>query len=397
MEKLILQSQKKINQISLDFTRYLLKELNEKDRISIIKGARGTGKTTMLLQYAKIYKQKYQHLLYVALDNIFFSTNTLYELADEFYKNNGKLLLLDEVHKYPNWSRELKLIYDDFPELKIIATSSSILEIYKSESDLSRRAVKYTLKELSFREYLYFETKREYPAYTLNDIFTYHEEIALELIKQFKPVYEFKKYVHQGMYPYFWENKEKFTEQLLNTIHLSMEVDLPSIENIDYAYIVKLKKLLYAIGTSAPFTPNITKLSERTGISRKAMIRAFDYLQRARMIILLNKPNKGISILSKPDKIFMNNPNIQYAIAGENSPVGSMRESFFVNQLSGLHKIQLPSKGDFLVDDKYLFEIGGKNKTKYQIKDIPNAYVVRDDFENGVKNTIPLWLFGFLY
>jgi len=397
MDKLLLKSHDKIAKTSLKFTRYLLDELHFKDRISIIKGARGVGKTTLLLQYAKKHATNYSRILYVSLDDLFFQENSLYNLAENFVKDNGQLLLLDEVHKYPNWSRELKLIYDDIPDLKLIVTSSSILEIYKSESDLSRRAVSYYLKELSFREYLIFEKNSHFNTYTLAEILSNHSDISFEITNRIKPIYEFNNYKKEGMYPYYWENKKKFTENLLDTIHLALEIDLPAIEPLDYIYITKLKKLLFAISTSAPFTPNISKLSERVNISRKALIKALHYLERARLIIQLNKTNKGISILSKPDKIFINNPNLQYALGNQNSNIGSIRESFFVNQLQGLHKIALPKKGDFIVDDKYTFEIGGKNKSKYQIKDVSNAFIVRDDIENGVNDIIPLWLFGFLY
>ena len=397
MEQLLKKSQQKIAKISLEITRYLLNELHHKDRISIIKGARGVGKTTLLLQYAKKHASKDKKTLYVSLDDLFFQKNTLYDLATNFSIDNGHLLLLDEVHKYPNWSRELKLIYDDLPDLKLLVTSSSLLEIYRSESDLSRRANTYHLKELSFREYLIFETGFVFPKYNLKDLLENHIDISFEITSKIKPIYEFKKYSKYGMYPYYWDNPEKFEENLLATVHLSLEIDLPAVESLDYIYITKLKKLLFAISTSAPFTPNISKLSEKVGISRKAMIKAFQYLERARLIILLNSNNKGISILSKPDKIYINNPNLQYALGLNQANIGSIRESYFANQLEGLYKITLPKKGDFIVNDQYTFEIGGKNKSKYQIKDIVDSYIVRDDYENGFDNYIPLWLFGFLY
>jgi len=397
MEQLFKKSNDKIEEVSLKITRYLLDELYYKDRISIIKGARGVGKTTLLLQYAKKNESKDKKTLYVSLDDLFFQNNTLYNLATEFSLENGYLLLLDEVHKYPNWSRELKLIYDDLPNLKLLVTSSSILEIYKSESDLSRRAVTYTLKELSFREYILFDKGLDLPKYNLNQILENHKKISFEITKKIKPIYEFNKYLKHGMFPYYWENEKKFEQILLSTIHLSLEIDLPAIEKLDYIYITKLKKLLFAISTSTPFTPNISKLSEKVGISRKALIKAFQYLERARLIILVNKNNKGISILSKPNKIYINNPNIQYALGVNHANIGSIRESFFANQLYGFYNIELPKKGDFIVDNKYIFEIGGKNKSKYQIKGLDNAYIVRDDFENGFDSYIPLWLFGFLY
>lgn len=397
MEILIQKSDRKIREVSMEITRYLLHKINPNNRITIIKGARGSGKTTLLLQYAKKFAPINKSVLYVALDDLFFKENTMYHLAEEFVKNNGGLLLFDEVHKYPNWSRELKLIYDDFKELKLMITSSSLLEIYKSESDLSRRAITYNLKELSFREFLIFEKNLTLPSYNLEDIIENHIDISYKITSKIKPIYEFSKYLKQGMYPYFWENKIGFNDTLLQTIHLALEIDLPAVETLDYVYIVKLKKLLYAISTSAPFTPNITKLSERVGISRKALIKAFHYLERARLLILLEKNNKGISILSKPDKIYINNPNLQYVLGVNDTQIGTLRESFFINQLQGLYKIKLPKKGDFIVDDNYTFEIGGKNKNKSQLKGIPNSYVVKDTIENGTEGVIPLWLFGFLY
>jgi len=328
---------------------------------------------------------------------LFFKQNTIYGLAEEFSKNNGFLLLLDEVHKYPGWSREIKLIYDDFPELKLLITSSSLLEIYQSESDLSRRAVTYDLKELSLREFLIFEENLVFDTLSLDDILKDHIDISYQITKKIKPIYQFNKYIKYGMYPYFIENLNTFYDKLLQTIHLTLEIDLPAVEFIDYNHIVKLKRLLYAISTSAPFTPNITKLSERIEISRPALIKALQYLERARLIIQLRKNNKGISILSKPDKVYINNPNIQYALSDDNINRGSLRESFMVNQLQDLHKLSIPLKGDLLVDGLYTFEIGGKNKSRSQIKQIDNSYLVKDDIENGIKGSIPLWLFGFLY
>ncbi len=397
MQNLITKSDKKIREVSLKITRYLLSNLDINNRLTIIRGARGVGKTTILLQFANKFFNKNKTVLYVALDDLFFKQNTIYGLAEEFSKNNGFLLLLDEVHKYPGWSREIKLIYDDFPALKLLITSSSLLEIYQSESDLSRRAVTYDLKELSLREFLIFEENLVLDTLSLDDILKDHIDISYQITKKIKPIYQFNKYIKYGMYPYFIENLNTFYDKLLQTIHLTLEIDLPAVEFIDYNHIVKLKRLLYAISTSAPFTPNITKLSERIEISRPALIKALQYLERARLIIQLRKNNKGISILSKPDKVYINNPNIQYALSDNNINRGSLRESFMVNQLQDLHKLSIPLKGDLLVDGLYTFEIGGKNKSRSQIKEINNSYLVKDDIENGIKDSIPLWLFGFLY
>ena len=397
METLYSKSETKISQVSLAFTRYLLGNINPNNRISIIKGARGVGKTTLLLQYAKTKISKKKRVLYVAMDDLYFLSYSLYSLAETFYKDNGSFLLLDEVHKYPNWSRELKLIYDDFPNLQLLVTSSSLLEIYKSESDLSRRAITYTLKELSFREFIYFENNEQLPAFSFEDLIENYKSLSIDLNQRIKPIYEFNKYLQYGMYPFFIEGKELFYERLLQTINLILEIDLPAVERIDFEHILKLKKLLFAIAGSVPFTPNISKLSERTGISRNALIKALHYLEKSRLIIQLNNHGKGISLLSKPDKLFMNNPNIQYAIGGQNANSGSIRESFFVNQLGDKYELRLPKTGDFIVNDVFTFEIGGKNKTKSQIKGLKNAFIVRDDFEIGIDGIMPLWLFGFLY
>ena len=399
MEELIQKSDKKISSVSLEIQRYLLPEIDSQNRMTIIKGARGVGKTTMLLQYARIIRETSDsEVLYVALDDLFFQGTSLYQLAEEFSKKyNGHLLLLDEVHKYPGWSRELKLIYDDIPELRLVVTSSSLLDIYQSEADLSRRAVPLLLKELSFREFLIFEKGPSFEAITLPELLEHHRTLSHRILSEIKPLFEFYKYQQYGMYPYFLEGVTSFEDKLLRTVNLILEVDLPSVEALDYQYIVKLKKLLFAISTSAPFTPNVSKLSERIGISRPGLIKALHYLERARLIISINKHNKGISILSKPDKLFVNNPNIQLALAGKHVNQGALRESFFINQIEGLYSAVLPPKGDFLIDNQYTFEIGGRGKSSRQVHGIPDSFVVKDDIENGMGNTIPLWLFGFLY
>jgi len=397
MENLVRKSNTKIYDVTTKFSRYLLSQITEKNRLTIVKGARGVGKTTLLLQYAKKQKENGREVLYVALDDLFFQENTLYDLAIEFVKYNGQFLLLDEVHKYPNWSRELKLIYDDLPKLNLFVTSSSILEIYESESDLSRRAVSFLLKELSFREFLIFEQKLSINAITLDELISDHEDISFQVNQKIKPLYEFKKYLEYGMYPYYWENPLAFSDKLIRTLHLSLEVDLPAVEFIEYYHILKLKKLLFAISTSVPFTPNISKLSERIGMSRKALIKALHYLDRARLITLLAKSNKGISILGKPDKILMNNPNIQKVLHPSITDFGAVRESFLVHQIKDLYEISMPPKGDFWVNEKYTLEVGGKHKSRKQIKDITNAYVVKDNIETGVDQVIPLWMFGLLY
>lgn len=396
MENLLLEFQQKLNRTTLDFQRYLIDQIDRDNQLIAVKGARGSGKTTLLLQYAKKHLDL-KSSLFVSLDHLFFIENTLISLAKDFAKIGGTHLLLDEVHKYQNWSRELKLIYDDVPELKVIFTSSSMLEIYKSESDLSRRAVSYDLKEMSFREFIVFETGLDLKSYSLENLLENHTEIANALLKQIKPIPLFLKYLEFGAYPYYKENSNLYHQKLLNTINLIIEIDINAVDNISYDLIVKLKKLLFAIATSAPFTPNITKLSERIGTSRAVLIQAIKQLERAGLVNELYRPTKGIGVLTKPEKLFLNNTNLMYALAKENTNVGTLRETFFINQFKNLAVIHLADHGDFLINEKYTFEIGGKNKTQTQIHNIKNSYLAKDNIEVGIRNIIPVWLFGFLY
>lgn len=395
MERLVEKSARKINQVSMAFNRYLFHEINQSNRLTAIKGARGTGKTTLLLQLAKAYPS--DEVLYIALDDLFFSENTLYGLAEKFNKIGGKLLLIDEVHKYPNWSRELKLIYDDFLHLNVIFTSSSILDIYKGESDLSRRAVTYHLGELSFREYLMLYENIELPVLTLQEILNKHREISLEFLKLFTPLKHFPKYLKIGNYPYFEQNEEEYFQKLRNTVNLILEVDLQTTENLDFQTLAKLKRLLFVIASNVPFTPNIQKISNSILLNRNALVRSLQLLDRAALIRTIYKQTKSISLLNKPDKLWMHNTNLMYAISGDHVEIGTVRETFFMQNVAHNHVLSLPSHGDVLVDNTYLFEIGGKNKTKKQIANLQNAFVVHDDMEIGFQNSIPLWLFGFLY
>lgn len=396
MEELLLEFQVKIARVSLDIQRHLVHQMDLSNRLIAVKGARGAGKTTLLLQLAKLFLPL-QSTLYTSLDHIYFFEEKLYDLAKQFALFGGTHLLLDEVHKYPNWSREIKLIYDNFPELNVIFTSSSILEIYRSESDLSRRSVTYYLKELSFREFIMFETRKTLPAYSFTEILQNHNRHATKLLDDIKPIPLFEKYLKVGAYPYYKENEEFYIRKLENTINLTIEVDINAVEDLQYDTLVKLKKLLIAIASSAPFTPNITKLSEKVGVSRNMLVQSIKILERAGLVNELYKDNSGIGALTKPEKLYLNNTNLMYALAKENINVGNVRETFFLNQFKGLHEINLAETADFLINKTYTIEIGGKNKGKKQIVNIDNAYVAKDGIEIGYGNIIPVWLFGFMY
>lgn len=394
---LLLQSKQITEQVPLQFKRYLHEKINWDNRLIAIKGARGAGKTTLILQYIATNLPPDHTVLYISMEDLYFYKNTLVHLADDFVLNGGKHLFLDEVHKYPNWARELKLIYDKHQQLKIVFTSSSILEITKAKYDLSRRAVEYYLKELSLREYIALKYNSDLPVFSFNEILKHHTDIIKEICNKIKPVYEFSNYIQAGTYPYFTEGKTEYYQKLKNVLNVVMENDLPAVYNIDFNMIHRIKKLLYAIATSVPFKPNVSKLSEKTGVSRPTLLSFLDYLEKAEIIYQLHVDNLGISSMAKPEKIYLHNPNLLKVLSEDNYTIGNVRETFFINQLSTTENVLYSKQTDFMVNGKYSFEIGGKNKTKKQIENLKNAYVVKDNLESGINNIIPLWLFGFLY
>ncbi|MGB5942486.1 MAG: AAA family ATPase [Leeuwenhoekiella sp.] len=378
--------------------RAITDEINFANRLLGIKGARGVGKTTLLLQKIKDFEALGKRVLYATLDHLFFLENTLIDLAKEFTLIGGEHLLLDEVHKYPRWSRELKLLYDMFPKLHIVFTSSSMLEIYRGESDLSRRALTYNLQELSFREYLEIHLKAQLPKFELDDLISDHGDVAQQLRQMVpQPILHFREYLKFGAYPYYFEDRKIYYDKVARTIDLIIEMDMNAVENIPYSESRNIKKLLVAIAQSAPFTPNVAKLSERLGLKRKFLLNALQLLGRADLIVEMFKTGKGIGAFTKPQKIYLHNPNLIYVLGGKNTSIGAVRETFFANQMKLHHQINLPEKGDFLIDEIYTFEVGGNSKTAKQLAGVTDAYVVRDNLEVGGMNIIPLWLFGFLY
>jgi predicted AAA+ superfamily ATPase len=389
--------QRRIQQTTLDFSRSLMDDIAWEARLIGIKGARGVGKTTLLLQYIKKNLPINDETLFVSLDDIWFAEHTLSELVDEFIKKGGKYLFLDEVHKHPNWTQELKNIYDNYVHLKIVFTSSSLLEILNARADLSRRAVVYKLQGLSYREYLNLVTGKKFSSYTLNEILTNHTAIAQEINSEIRPLQYFNAYLANGYYPFFKEGVSLYQLRLEEVINLIIEVELPQLRKIEVAYINKIKQLLHIIAQSVPFMPNISKLSTRIKINRNTLVSYLYFLQEAHIIKNLYKDAKGITQLQKPDKIFLENTNLQYVFSNENADKGNIRETFFVNQISYKHLTEYTNQGDFVVDRSYTFEVGGSNKTNKQIEHITNAFVVADDLEYGFTNKIPLWLFGFLY
>jgi uncharacterized protein len=400
MEKLFQKSSLLIREQSIDFKRFLFNKIDWKDRMIGILGARGTGKTTLLLQLAaqELEEKNPRKVLYVTLDDMYFTENSVAALADEFERLGGELLILDEVHKYPNWSRELKNSYDFQRKLRIIFTGSSIIDLIKENVDLSRRSIFYNLPGLSFREYLKIEGIADFEAIPLNTLLTQHESIVLQLTNSFKPLAHFPAYLKGGYYPFFKENPNTYFIRIEQVLKLVLETDLQFIKGIDPQNIRKLYQLLYVLSQSVPFIPNISKLSEKIGLTRNTLLVYLDYLEKSKIINSLQAAGKSTSILQKPEKIYLENTNLGNAISRQEINIGNERETFFLNQLrnSG-HEVNLPKSGDFLVDETYLFEVGGANKSNAQLNNEPNSFVAADGIELGFGSKIPLWLFGFLY
>ncbi len=385
--------------------RYLYTSVDWNERCIGILGARGTGKTTLMLQHVRDRYGDSDRALYVSVDSPYFQAHNLFEFAREFHQFGGELLLVDEIHKYPDWAIDIKAIYDSFPKLNIVFSGSSLLQISKQKADLSRRAIIFNLHGLSFREYVNFTGNKEYPAYSLENILANHRQIAETLCGEITVRRLFRDYQQIGYYPFFMESPGTYLFRLREVINHILEVDLPLVNRIEARQLSKLKKLLYLLATSVPFTPNISKLAEATDISRPRLYEYLENLQDARLLNLVRSQGRGYEVLTRPDKIYLENSNLMYAIS-ENVNTGTLRELFFVNQLrnaSALHQslventVELSSKGDFIVKSEYTFEIGGKGKGFNQISGVEQSFIVADDIETGFQNKIPLWLFGFLY
>ena len=398
MENLFKMFYQLLSRTDLAFIRYLYPKIRWNNRLIGITGARGTGKTTILLQYIKRnFGNAPKEILYVSLDNIWFSNNRLIDLISDFDKMGGKYLFLDEVHKYGNWSQEIKNAYDNFPDLKIVFTGSSMLEIYKGNADLSRRAVHYELHGMSFREFINYDQNIEFETFTLEDILQNHIEIASAINKRIKPLPLFHRYLKEGYYPYYKEDSEIYGERLLHTVNVILETDLPSIENIEIHTMKKIKQLLFVIAQRVPFSPNISELATILETSRKSLLNFLTTLEKAHLINLLQQNTSRLKILAKPEKIYLNNTNLACALETEKPDTGNLRETFFFNQLKAVSDITSAHKADFTVNNRYIFEVGGKNKGHEQIMGLENAYLALDHQEYGFGNKIPLWLFGMLY
>ncbi len=376
--------------------RFLFEQIDWNEKLIIIKGQRGTGKTTLLLQHIKQYHSNIEETLYISMDDIYFAAHKLSDFVEEFVVNGGRYLYIDEIHRYKNWSVELKNIYDFYPDLKLIITGSSALSFYISSADLGRRAAVYHLPELSFREYLNFTLNTNFQSYSLNEIIKNSEAISMSINKEVRSLKEFRDYLKLGAYPFILNGKDRYYDKLEASINTVIDSDIPAIENISYDSRVKLRKLLYMMSTTLPFKINISELSRKLETTRDMLSKYLELLNKAGIIKFLTTEGIGYTLIRKPNKIYFSNSNLIHALTA-NAEIGTVRETFFLSQLSVSHKVNYPKQGDFMIDNKYTFEIGGKNKDRKQIQNLKNAYLALDDIEYGHGNSIPLWLFGFLY
>ena len=380
----------------IKYKRYIFDDINFDDKMIAIFGARGVGKTTTLFQYLLELQSKEKNVLYISLDYPFLSGVDLIDIVEEFVESGGEYLLLDEVHRYNDFSSYLKTIYDLY-DINIMFTSSSATSLLNAKSDLSRRVTLYNLYGFSFREFLEIKHNIKLKKLQLEDLLTNHKSVVNNILKNdLNILKEFKQYLEIGYYPFYFDKQTSYYENLINTINLTIDLDLTSLGLIEQKYTYKLKKLLEVVCQSSPFEVNYSKIATAAEISRVKLYDYITFLNDGQMLLLLDEPIKGIKKINKPAKIYLNNTNLLFAYC-QNSKIGTIRETFFANQVSQNHKLHISTKGDFTINEKYKLEIGGKNKGFEQIKDIENSFVVADDIEIGNGNKIPLYLFGFLY
>ena len=399
MEKLFEKKDQLLRLTSMSIVREAMNTINWEAQLICLRGARGVGKTTLMLQYIKShYRPMSNEVLYVSLDAVYFSTHTLIDLADRFYKNGGKHLFVDEVHKYNSWSREIKEIYDTYPDMRVVISGSSLLNILGGDADLSRRCIPYELHGLSFREYLQFFHNIQIQPRSLQDILEHPEEICSEVLDKCHPLPLFKDYLQHGYFPFYLKSKENYATLIEQVVNYVIETELPQCYGVDMAMVMKIKALMSIVSSSIPYEVDATKLSGVIGVHRTTVVNYLYMLDKAKLINMLFAEAKTIKKLQKPDKIYIENPNMLYALAEGNVEIGTARETFCINQLRVHHNVEYSKKqGDFRVDGKYTFEIGGQSKGFGQVAGVSASYVLADDIETPFGRKLPLWIIGFLY
>ena len=386
----------KLSQVSLDFKRYLYPQINWDSSVIGIMGERGVGKTTMLLQRIKEKYANPDDTFYISLDHYWFGTHELQDLIKFMYKRGITEFYIDEVHKYKGWSGILKTLVDELHDLRIVYTGSSLLEIDNAKVDMSRRQTPYTLKGMSFREYLEYDGILKINAVTLEELLANHVPIAMDIVSKTKVLVAFDTYLHTGVYPFYRDAGKDFLVRLKEVVDTVIESDLPAVEKITYDTVDKCKKLLMIIAENVPLQPNVDKLATSLGTTRDTLLKLLYKLDKAEILELLTVELKSYKKLVNPEKIYLGNTNLMYALSPK-IEIGTLRETFFIDQCASVGTVQMPPKGDFLVNGKYLFEVGGEGKTFDQIADIPNSYLAVDGIETGYGARIPLWMLGLLY
>lgn len=398
MEKLFSFQNNILQHTPQTFKRYLYEQVTFESRLVGIRGIRGVGKTTLLLQYLKT--QPLATSLYITADHPWFYQHSLLDTAEQWHQQGGRLLIIDEVHKYGRWSAELKNIYDGFPQMRVLFTASSALDIYRGEADLSRRALSYTLHGMSFREYLSLYQIADIPVVSLADLLQNHQTLAMDIMQQLRsPLLHFKNYLQTGYLPLgiTTASEQEYNTRTFQLIDAVLGFDLAFLHDYSASHQSKIRRLLGVLADTVPYIPNIQELATSLQVSRNTVLMWLQHLEQAAIIRNIHKPGHGTSALQKPDKIVLENTNFNYAL-GQNPNEGTLRETVMANQLSNAgHRLTLAEQGDFEIDGIYTFEVGGPNKKKKQIANLANAWVVRDNMEVGYTNIIPLWMFGFLY
>lgn len=399
METLFAKQDRLLSLTSTEIIRTLMYQINWDAQLVAIKGPRGVGKTTLMLQYMKQHYEVYsREVLYCTLDSVYFSNHTLLELVDVFVKNGGKHLFLDEVHKYPTWSKEIKEVYDMYPDLKVVFSASSLLNILNADADLSRRCIPYEMQGLSFREFLLFYKQLDLPICTLEEVLTSPGNICSEVNKVCRPLPLFREYLQYGYYPFYLKNQIDYYTSIEQVVNFIVETELPQLCGIDVGNVRKIKALLGILASSVPFEVDISKLATTIGIHRNTVIEYLNSLEKAKLLHLLYADLLSVKKMQKPDKIYLDNPNLLYALASHPVKIGTARETFVVNQLSCDHEIEYGKKtGDFKVNGKYTLEVGGEGKTYNQIADVPDSYILADRIETPYRCKLPIWVVGFLY
>ncbi len=403
MDALFRKHDRLLANTSMDVVRDQMGQIHWNAQIISIMGPKGVGKSTLLRQYIKKnYPIGDRRALYCSADSVDFSTRSLVELAEEFFINGGELLVVDEIHKYKagtsDWSKEVKEIYELFPKLKMIVSGSSLLKLKEGDADLSRRAIKYTMPGLSFREALRFYHGLEFPKWTLEDILSHPLDLWDMVASKCKPIAYFKEYLEKGYYPFLLEGEDDYFIRIEQVINYIIETELPQICKVDVANIRKVQALIKLIAEEVPFELNANKLAGSLEIGRDTVVEYLKYLGDAKVLNLLYSDKKKMGKLAKPDKVYMENPNILYALAPDKVDIGTVRESFAVNSLSKSHLVEYGKiQGDFKVDSRYTFEIGGRSKDFSQIAGVPDSYIFADDWDIPDGAKLPLWMLGFLY